>query len=50
MTDQDKINEVVDAAIEFIENSGPFVDTDGYVSIAVGDDRRLRRAVEALSD
>lgn len=50
MSDQEKINEVVDAAIEYVENSGPFVAGDGHVSYAVGDDRRLRRAVEALSD
>lgn len=50
MSDQDKLNEVVDAAIEYVESSGPFLASDGYVSVKIGDDRRLRRAVEALND
>lgn len=40
--------EVIDAAIEYVKNSGPFRASDGYMAYAVGDDRRLRAAVAAL--
>lgn len=36
---------VVAAAIEYVQNSGSFLASDGYWSYAVGDDRALRAAV-----
>lgn len=41
--------EIVASAIELIAGSGPFRDTDGYMSVKIGDDRRLREAVTAYT-
>jgi hypothetical protein len=40
--------EVIEAATEYVQNSGPFRAGDGHMSYAAGDDRRLRTAVAAL--
>lgn len=42
--------EVLKAAKEYVATSGPFLDTDGYMSYRVGDSRRLENAVKALEE
>jgi len=41
-------DEVIRAAKELIHSSGPYRASDGYISVKIGDDRRLRKAVETL--
>jgi hypothetical protein len=50
MTNKESMNEVLDAAVEYVANSGPFIAGDGYTSYAIGDDRRLREAVRRYNE
>lgn len=47
--DREALTEIVEAAREFVENSGPFIAEDGYPAYRVGDFTRLRAAVLAAS-